>query len=101
MGIVETIEGDNVEVFVEYMDSYRSTSDTHKDLLLSYYKERYENLDLSAIVIADNYAFDFMRDHYNDLFVNVPIVFGGINNFSMSQLFCEPIHRRCSDIQST
>lgn len=87
MGIVETIEGDNVEVFVEYMDSYRSTSDTHKDLLLSYYKERYENLDLSAIVIADNYAFDFMRDHYNDLFVNVPIVFGGINNFSMSQLF--------------
>lgn len=88
-GIIHEIISENVEVFVEYMDSYRSAHEDQSDILFEYYKKRYENMAIDIVVVTDNYAYEFMREHYKELFDGIPLVFGGINDFSKTDMFTD------------
>jgi predicted signal transduction protein with EAL and GGDEF domain/ABC-type uncharacterized transport system substrate-binding protein len=86
-GIQDSLESANIELFVEYMDSYRLNSIGIEESMFYNYQEKYGNMDISCIVIVDNYAFDFISQYYDELFNGVPIVFAGINNLSEEKLF--------------
>ncbi len=86
-GIKESLEPyGSVEFHIEYMDAKRSLDQVHfKNLrqLLSY---KYRSIKFDAIVVTDNDAFDFMRQHRDSLFPGVPVVFCGVNWFRDEQL---------------
>ncbi len=89
MGIQEGLKDENLEITIEYMDSYRYNNDTYfKQLYLFYYK-KYKEERFDAIIVCDNFANDFMKLYYESLFSGIPVVFGGINNYSEKDLFTE------------
>ncbi|MBN1120652.1 MAG: PAS domain S-box protein [Anaerolineae bacterium] len=77
---------DNVEVFIEYMDTKREFNEPYLDLLAETYRVKYENVLLDCIIALDDNALNFILDHRADLFPDVPVIFGGINNFKESML---------------
>lgn len=70
-----------VELHIEYMDAKRLVDQTHVDNLRRLYAHKYRSIGLSAIVVTDNDAFDFMRRYRDELFPGVPVVFCGVNWF--------------------
>ncbi|WP_319779624.1 ABC transporter substrate binding protein [Maridesulfovibrio sp.] len=73
---------DDTIIHTEYMDTKRHQSQKYYDKLLHIYKEKYRNINLNLVIATDNNAFDLLLKHKNELFKNVPVVFGGVNNFS-------------------
>lgn len=71
-------EKNNLILHIENMDTKRVFS---RDYFLAYKKllaERYKGISFSVIISSDNYAFDFLRYHRNDLWPDIPVVFCGV-----------------------
>ena len=72
----------NSELYIEYMDTKRVNN---KEYLVLVYKTlwlKYRNVKLDAIIATDDNALNFLLAHRNELFGEVPVVFGGINGYS-------------------
>jgi len=76
----------NIEIYTEYMDCYRLYDDNTYPNFYQYLKNKYANMTFDVIVVSDNNAYDFMGIYYDELFSNIPVVFMGVNNFTMDQL---------------
>ncbi len=74
----------NIYLSTIYMDTKRTDTQEYLDQFYHYYKERFKNSHFDVIMAADNSAFDFVKKHYDEFFVDKPIVFLGINNFTPS-----------------
>lgn len=72
---------DDIEIYVEYLDSKRFDDERHFLLFKDYIKRKYEDYGFDAIVTLDNDAFDFVLENYEELFFNTPVVFCGINYY--------------------
>ncbi len=71
-------EKNNLILHIENMDTKRVSS---RDYFLTYKKllaERYKGISFSVIISSDNYAFDFLRYHRDDLWPDIPVVFCGV-----------------------
>ena len=68
------------------MDSKKITSAGYFQTLLSLYKQKFSNRNYKAIIVADNYAFEFALEHADELFPDVPIIFCGVENFDPIQI---------------
>lgn len=86
-GIEEGLKKENVEITVEYMDSYRYNHENYYEELFAYYSEKYKDKKFDEIIVCDNFANDFMKIYYQQLFDGIPVVFGGINDYSNNDLF--------------
>jgi PAS domain S-box-containing protein len=73
-------------VHTEYMDTKRNQSAEYYDRLIRIYKEKYRNINLDLIMATDNNAFDFLLEHRDELFDGAPVVFGGVNDFSLDSI---------------
>ena len=78
--------GQEVDFYLEYLDTKRFPLQMLSPQLKQLYKEKYAQTEFDIIIVADNNAFDFIRKVRNDLFPKVPVVFCGINNFQDSML---------------
>jgi PAS domain S-box-containing protein len=72
--------GKNIYLQIEYMDSKRFSGKKINDILHNYYKFKFRTTHFDLIVTSDNNAYEFMSEHGDELFPNVPIVFCGIND---------------------
>lgn len=88
-GIEEGLESENVEITVEYMDSYRYNYKSYKKELFDYYTKKYKDKKFDQIIVCDNFANDFMKLYYDQLFQGIPVVFGGINDYSAEDIFTQ------------
>lgn len=88
-GLEDALEGMNAELYVEYIDAYRTDSFKDEEGLFQYYKQRYSEVGADAVVIFDNVAYRFMESFYTELFDGVPMIFGGINSFTSEDIFYE------------
>ncbi len=75
-------DGKEIELHVNYMDSKRvrsAESDLllHRMLALKMGKVRFD-----GVIVTDNDALGFARDHRGDLFKDIPVVFCGVNDFT-------------------
>ncbi|WP_462324573.1 hybrid sensor histidine kinase/response regulator [Desulfoplanes sp.] len=70
----------NVDLQVEYMDSKRHTSKAMHSMLLDLYAYKFKNIQFDAIIVSDNYAFEFLQDHGPTFFPRVPFIFCGVND---------------------
>lgn len=73
-------EKNNLVLHIENMDTKRVFS---REYFLTYKKmlaERYKGVSFSVIICSDNYAFDFLRYHRDELWPGVPVVFCGVTD---------------------
>ena len=71
---------------IEDMDTKRRSLEVVRSPLLSLYKQKYQGVELRAVVTVDNNAFDFAMENRQTLFPGVPVVFCGFNGFEHSVL---------------
>ncbi len=72
---------DDVELFIEYMDSKKAFTPEYARLLSEIYARKYHNLRFDLIVSSDDDALDFLKSYRDQLFPGVPVVFCGVNAF--------------------
>jgi len=73
-------EINDLELFVEYMDTKRIYNKEYLDTLYQFYKDKYKNIQLSAIITTDDNALWFVEKHHREIFGQAPVFFSGINN---------------------
>ncbi len=87
--IVDTL-GDRTDVslHVEYLDLIRHSGASHWDFLNRLLREKYGSSDVQfdLILVSDDRALDLALQQRDDLFLDVPIVFAGINDFNAERL---------------
>ncbi|UPW16936.1 EAL domain-containing protein [Agarivorans sp. TSD2052] len=72
----------DTRLFHEYMDAKRYPKSPFKLSFLDYLNTKYANTNLDVIVISDDPAFNLIREHREQFFNAVPIVYLGINRVS-------------------
>ncbi|MBP2146722.1 sigma-B regulation protein RsbU (phosphoserine phosphatase) [Methanofollis sp. W23] len=77
---------EGVVLYIEYMDMPRVNSPGYEEELIELFRVKYADASFDAIICADEYAFHFLRDHHDDLFPGVPVVFCGVNYFEDAYL---------------
>lgn len=80
-GIKNVLTPEGIHLDVEYMDTKRIDSKDHVELfhtLLKYKLEHVEPYD--ALIVGDDSALQFAIDYRDELFLDMPIVFLGIND---------------------
>ncbi|AHJ12939.1 sensor histidine kinase [Sulfurospirillum multivorans] len=70
------------ELTTEYMDSKKIESDHYFEELLDLYKKKFRNRRYKAVIVADNYAYEFALKYQQELFPKTPIIFCGVENFN-------------------
>ena len=71
----------DLEVTTEYMDSKKIASNEYFNSLLNLYRQKFKQRRYAAIIVADNYAYEFALHYRQELFPQTPIVFCGVENF--------------------
>ncbi len=71
----------NIDLHIEYMDTKRFKGEDFTEILHSYYAFKYRDYKLSAILVSDNAALNFMLKYKDSFFPEVPVIFCGINDF--------------------
>lgn len=71
---------ENLELYVEYMDTKRIYTEEYLEHLTHTYQLKYNDIRLDAIITTDDNALRFVMDHHQDIFQNAPVVFCGIND---------------------
>lgn len=74
------------ELTTEYMDSKKIDTQEYFDSLLNLYKQKFLNRKYKAIIVADNYAYNFVLSNYEDLFNGIPVVFCGVEHFDKENI---------------
>jgi len=86
-GIESVLGGDSdLELHIEYMDTKRLYDEVHLQNLYEVYKYKYSQMRFEVVMVSDNNAFEFLRQHHDELFPGTPVVFCGINDFRDSML---------------
>ena len=70
-----------VDLVIEYMDSKAINYDpAYKTMLYKLYAFKYGRQKFDVIISSDDNAFNYLREYYQEIFPNTPIVFCGVNN---------------------
>lgn len=87
-GILETLadEAESIDVQIEYMDTKRIFDERYLRFLYETYKYKFRNRHFDVIISSDDNAFNFLRDHRDELFPGTPVVFCGVNFFDPAML---------------
>lgn len=73
--------GNKYVVDYEYLDTKRNPSPEYLDKLIELYDLKLTKEKYDAIIVSDNNALSFVRDHGHKYFEKAPIIFCGINHF--------------------
>lgn len=71
-----------IELYVEYMDTKRQIPEEIFPYLVELFEFKYTDIQFDVIIGTDNNALDFLLEHGDDLFPDVPIIFCGVNNYN-------------------
>lgn len=75
-----------VDLQIEYMDAKKYNYDTITKNLHSLYLKKFKNETFDIIIASDNDALNFVNQHRNDLFDDIPVVFLGVNDLKPSDI---------------
>jgi ABC-type uncharacterized transport system substrate-binding protein len=85
-GVLETLNGKDVKIYIDFLDAKRNTGDAYLKALDDFYPAKFKNITFDVIIVADDDALAFMRRNRDKLFPKVPIVFCGINWFTEEKI---------------
>lgn len=72
----------DVNVIFEYLDTKRNFNENYAFALQSLHRIKAKQMPFNAIITSDNAAFDFLREHGDEFYPNVPIFYCGVNNLN-------------------
>lgn len=72
----------NINYQVEYLDTKRNYSKEYYSYLSELFNFKFKNSNFDLIVAVDNNALDFVIENKNNIFDDLPVIAGGINNVS-------------------
>ncbi|MGD9595727.1 MAG: sensor histidine kinase, partial [Wolinella sp.] len=75
-----------IETSVLYMDSKRIHSNEYFESLSQLYRLQFKGRKYDLIIAVDNFAFEFVTEHYEDMFKNEPVLFTGLERFDADRL---------------
>lgn len=75
-----------LDPIVEHLDAKRRTEEDSTNLMRSLIKEKYADEKFDMVVALDNPALNLLLNHRDELFKDIPLVFGGINDFDFQML---------------
>ncbi|MFW2367999.1 MAG: ABC transporter substrate binding protein, partial [Desulforhopalus sp.] len=75
-----------VDMQIEYMDAKKFDYDIISRNLLSLYKDKFKGKSFDIIILSDNDALNFINQHRQELFPDIPVVFCGINDLRDSEV---------------
>lgn len=78
-------ERDDIVLRLEYMDTKVINDADYYRMLVDIYARKYKELHIDVIITTDDEALDFMRQFHGRLFPDVPLVFAGINDYSVAK----------------
>lgn len=80
-GIVSVLNDSefSLEMQTEYMDAKKYNYNYITNKLVTLYRDKFAGEKFDAIIVSDNDAFNFVRQHRAALFPGVPIIFCGVN----------------------
>jgi PAS domain S-box-containing protein len=96
--VKDNFKNSDVEITTEYMDTKRIYNDTYLLDLAKFYKSRYINRNFDLIIAVDDNALNFLENHADTIFPNIPIIFCGINNFSQKRFDTFKIKHRTTGV---
>lgn len=73
--------GSEFELDYEYLDTKRNPSLEYLNKIIELYDLKIQKEKYDAIIVSDNNALSFVKDHREKYFQNTPIIFCGINHF--------------------
>ncbi len=77
---------DEIDLRTEYMDVRSGNDALHFEVLKDLYFHKYKHTNFDSIICADNYALNFLIKYRNELLIDAPIVFCGINRYQDAML---------------
>ena len=77
---------EDIEIFIAYMDTKRSSDQEYFSKLRDLYAHRYRTHKFDAIVSSDDHALNFLLKYRDELFPGTPVFFSGINDFHPSRI---------------
>ena len=77
-GVLDVL-GDSVQLHVEYMDTKKHYSPEYLISIKDYLKMKASTTSYDLIIVADNNAFNFLKEYRRELYGSIPIVFTGLN----------------------
>jgi len=89
LGAIKAFEPvqDAVKIHVEYMGTkWVQKTKPYFERLKDVYRQKYQAIPMSVIIITDNDALDFLLLYRDEVFGKVPVVFCGINWFTQDYL---------------
>lgn len=78
--------GNGVNLHIEYMDEKRYQDPAYESMLADLYRYKYANRSFDVIIVSDDNAFSFVKRYRQDLFLDTPVVFCGVNDYSDDML---------------
>ncbi|MGD1821772.1 MAG: ABC transporter substrate binding protein [Pleomorphochaeta sp.] len=87
-GICTVLEGNDhpYNIDIEYMDTQKTISENYLDNLYDIYYCKFINSNYDVIITSDDAAYNFLREHGENLFGTTPIVFCGVNSFNEKEI---------------
>jgi diguanylate cyclase (GGDEF)-like protein len=79
-------ERDDIELFINYMDTKRRSDENYFKQLKDLYATKYELIKFDAIISSDDHALDFLLKYRDELFPGTPVIFSGLNDFAEDRL---------------
>lgn len=79
VGITNVLKEKGMAYFVEYLNSKqfgKSNFEAEKNLI----RDKYSQVKFDGVLVTDNDALDFVFQYDDELFPDVPVIFGGISN---------------------
>ena len=76
---VKSGAADPVEFYTEYLDLIRFAEPGHQYESVDYLRLKYSSLNIDLIVVVSSLAFDFILEHGEEVFGDVPVVFTSVN----------------------
>jgi signal transduction histidine kinase len=76
----------DINIVFDYLDFKRNYNKEHYNALLNLYQKKAKQIPYSAIIVSDNFAFDFMKEHSKEYYPGVPVFYCGVNNLEKGAL---------------
>ncbi|SDB36360.1 PAS domain S-box-containing protein [Desulfonatronum thiosulfatophilum] len=70
----------HIELQIEYMDAKKYHYENITDTLLSLYQNKFAQERYDIVIVSDNDAYNFILEHRDRLFPDIPVVFCGLND---------------------
>lgn len=84
-GILSVLnQHEDIEIQFEYMDTKRRYDEEYLKEFKKLYRLKHKGIPYNVVIASDNNALYFTRDHQEEFFKNIPIVFCSIDQFEDS-----------------